>query len=97
VLEVGDSVVVPIADAVYVHGEVKTPGAYESTGDLTVLKAISQAGGFTQLVATGRVEILHSEGGKKERIKVDMGKMMRSLEDNPPTGLRLFSFRGVVR
>ena len=43
-LEVGDSIVVPVADAVYVHGEVKTPGAVKSTGDLTVLKAISQVG-----------------------------------------------------
>ena len=61
-LEVGDSVVVPIADAVYVHGEVKTPGAVKSTGDLTVLRAISQAGGVTPLAATGRVEILRSQG-----------------------------------
>jgi polysaccharide export outer membrane protein len=29
-LEVGDSIVVPVADSVYVHGEVKTPGAYKS-------------------------------------------------------------------
>ena len=77
-LEVGDSVVVPVADAVYVHGEVKTPGAIKSTGDLTVLKAIAQAGGVTPLAATSRVEILRSEGEKKERIKVDLDKVMRA-------------------
>jgi polysaccharide export outer membrane protein len=87
-LEVGDSVVVPVADSVYVHGEVKTPGAYKSTGDLTVLKAISQAGGVTPLAATGRVEILRSQSEKKEQIKVDLDKMMRSPGENPDVRLK---------
>jgi polysaccharide biosynthesis/export protein len=87
-LEVGDSVVVPVADAVYVHGEVKTPGAIKSTGDLTVLRAISQAGGVTPLAATSRVEILRSQGEKKEQIKVDLDKMMRSPGDNPDVRLK---------
>jgi polysaccharide export outer membrane protein len=87
-LEVGDSIVVPVADSVYVHGEVKTPGAYKSTGDLTVLKAISQAGGVTPLAATGRVEILRSQGEKKEQIKVDLDKMMRSPGENPDMRLK---------
>jgi polysaccharide export outer membrane protein len=87
-LEVGDSIVVPVADSVYVHGEVKTPGAYKSTGDLTVLKAISQAGGVTSLAATGRVEILRSQGERKEQIKVDLDKMMRSPGENPDTRLK---------
>jgi polysaccharide export outer membrane protein len=86
-LEVGDSVVVPVADAVYVHGEVRTPGAIKSTGDLTVMRAISQAGGVTPMAATGRVEILRSQGEKKEQIKVDLDKMMRSPADNPDVRL----------
>jgi polysaccharide export outer membrane protein len=45
-LEPGDSVVVPLADVVYVSGEVMRPGAVKYTGDLTVLKAITQAGGL---------------------------------------------------
>ena len=87
-LEVGDSVVVPVADSVYVHGEVKTPGAYKSTSDLTVLKAISQAGGVTPLAATSRVEILRSQGDKKEQIKVDLDKMMRSPGESPDVRLK---------
>ena len=87
-LEVGDAIVVPVADSVYVHGEVKTPGAYKSTSDLTVLKAISQAGGVTPLAATGRVEILRSQGEKKEQIKVDLDKMMRSPGENPDMRLK---------
>jgi polysaccharide export outer membrane protein len=87
-LEVGDSVVAPIAGAVYVHGEVKVPGAIKSTGDLTVLRAISQAGGVTPLAATGRVEILRIQGEKKEQIKVDLDKMMRSPGDHPDVRLK---------
>jgi len=87
-LEPGDAVVAPLADAVYVHGEVKTPGPVKSTGDLTVLRAIAQVGGVTPLAATSRVEILRAEGEKKERIKVDLDKMMKAPDDNPDVRLK---------
>jgi len=87
-LQVGDSVVAPVADLVYVHGEVKTPGAIKSTSDLTVLRAISQVGGITPLGAKGRVEILRGQGEKKERIVVDVDKMMGSPNDNPDVRLK---------
>ena len=87
-LEPGDAVVAPLADAVYVHGEVKTPGPVKSTGDLTVLRAIAQVGGVTPLAATSRVEILRAEGEKKERIKVDLDKMMKAPDDNPDMRLK---------
>ncbi len=50
-LEPGDSVVVPLAESVYVNGEVKKPGAVKYAGDLTLLKALTQAGGLTPLAA----------------------------------------------
>jgi polysaccharide export outer membrane protein len=62
-LEPGDSVVVPIADLVYVQGEVRTPAPLKYTTDLTLLKAITQAGGLTPLAASGRVDLLRN--GKK--------------------------------
>jgi len=80
-LEPGDSVVVPLADAVYVNGEVKAPGAVKYTGDLTVLKALTQVGGLTPLAAAGRVDILRGNVEKKERIRVDVDKMMRSPDE----------------
>jgi polysaccharide export outer membrane protein len=87
-LQVGDSVVAPVADLVYIHGEVKTPGAIKSTSDLTVLRAISQVGGVTPLGAKGRVEILRGQGEKKERIVVDVDKMMGSPNDHPDVRLK---------
>jgi polysaccharide export outer membrane protein len=82
-LEPGDSVVVPLADAVYVNGEVRTPGAVKYTGDLTILKALTQVGGLTPLAAGGRVDVLRGNAEKKERIRVDVDKMMRSPDENP--------------
>jgi polysaccharide export outer membrane protein len=87
-LEPGDSVVVPLADAVYVNGEVKRPGAVKYTGDLTVLKAITQAGGLTPLAAPGRVDILRGGAEKKERIRIDVDQIMRSPDGNPDIRLQ---------
>jgi polysaccharide export outer membrane protein len=87
-LEPGDSVVVPLADAVYVNGEVRTPGAVKYTGDLTILKAITQVGGLTPLAAAGRVDVLRGSSEKKERIRVDVDKMMRSPDENPDIRLQ---------
>jgi polysaccharide export outer membrane protein len=87
-LEPGDSVVVPLADAVYVNGEVKTPGAVKYTSDLTILKALTQVGGLTPLAAGGRVDILRGNAEKKERIRVDVDKMMRSPDENPDVRLQ---------
>lgn len=87
-LEPGDSVVVPLADAVYVSGEVKTPGAVKYTGDLTILKALTQVGGTTPLASTGRIDILRGTAEKKERIRVDVDKMMRSPDENPDLRLQ---------
>ena len=77
-LEPGDSIVVPVADIVYVQGEVRTPGGVKYTQDLTLVRAITQAGGLTQMAAGGRVDILRGKGEKKERIRVDVDKMMRA-------------------
>jgi polysaccharide export outer membrane protein len=88
-LEPGDTVVVPIADLVYVQGEVRAPSPIKYTTDLTVLKAITQAGGLTPLAAAGRVDLLRGKTGeKKERIRIDVDKIIKSPEENPDVGLK---------
>ena len=81
-LQPGDSVVVPLADVVYVSGEVRKPGAVKYTGDLTVSKAIAQVGGLTPLAAPGSADILRGSAEKKEQIRVDLGRIMRSPDEN---------------
>jgi polysaccharide biosynthesis/export protein len=88
-LEPGDTVVVPIADMVFVQGEVRAPSPVKYTTDLTVLKAITQAGGLTPLAAAGRVDLLRGRTGeKKERIRIDVDKIIKSPEENPDVGLK---------
>ena len=87
-LEPFDSIVVPIAELVYVQGEVRTPGAIKYTSDLTLSKAMALVGGTTPMAAPGRVELLRSEGEKKVRMKLDLDKILRAPEDNPDVKLR---------
>lgn len=84
----GDTFVVPLADLVYVQGEIRTPGAIKYSTDLTVIKAVTQSGGVTPMAAPGRVEILRGEGEKRMRIRVDLDKMLRAPEENPDVRLR---------
>ena len=72
-----DLIVVTLADFVYVQGEVKSPAALKFTSDMTMLKAIAQAGGFTNLAAPGRVSLVRGEGVKRETIKVNVDDMMK--------------------
>ncbi|MBI2527034.1 MAG: polysaccharide biosynthesis/export family protein [Candidatus Rokubacteria bacterium] len=87
-LEPGDTVVVPLADVVYIQGEVRAPGVVKYTNDLTIVKAITLTGGLTQLAAAGRVDLVRTEGEKKVRIRIDLDKMLRAPEENPDMRLR---------
>lgn len=71
----GDSIYVPRAAFVYVNGEVRTPGAYKITKGLTVLKAITIAGGFTQKAWQGRTKIIR----KADKGEVTIGANMDDL------------------
>ena len=79
-LQPGDTVVVPNADAVYVQGEVKTPGQVKYAKGLTVVTAIAAAGGFTPLASPSRVKILRSDGPKKETLGVNINDIMSDPE-----------------
>ena len=57
----------------YVTGEVKKPDAYKYEDDSTIIKAITIAGGFTEIAAKGKVKILRKEEGKEKVLEnVDM-------------------------
>jgi len=42
----------------YVGGEVKSPGRFQWTEDVTLIKAINTAGGFTDYANRGKVEVI---------------------------------------
>ena len=62
----GDTVTVDKAGVVYVTGQVKRPAAYALGPDTTVIKAITMAGGFTELAAQGKVKILRKVNGVEQ-------------------------------
>ena len=61
----GDTIFVPRAETIDVLGQVSTPGQYRIEKGMTVLRAISLAGGVTRLGSTSRVKLIRIVDGKK--------------------------------
>ena len=51
----------------FVSGEVARPGAFPLLPNMTVLQALSSAGGFTQFARTKNIYVLRNEGGKQTK------------------------------
>lgn len=56
-----------LSQRVYVLGEVTRAGAYPMLPGMTVLQALSTAGGFTQFAHTKSVYVLRSDNGSQHR------------------------------
>ena len=50
---------------IFVNGEVARPGAFPLLPNMTVLQALSSAGGFTQFAREKKIYILRMENGKQ--------------------------------
>jgi polysaccharide biosynthesis/export protein len=50
---------------IYVTGEVTRPGAFPLLPDMTILQALSTAGGFTQFARLKNIYVLRAEDGKQ--------------------------------
>lgn len=53
-----------------VMGEVQKPGTYALRGDVTVLEALAEAGGFNQFADQDGIVIVRQKGAKTERYTV---------------------------
>jgi polysaccharide export outer membrane protein len=62
----GDNVFVAKAGMFYVTGQVNKPDAYKLEDGSSVIKAITMAGGFTNLAAPGKVKIIRKINGKEK-------------------------------
>lgn len=61
-----------------VLGEVRKPGNYEITGTMSVIRAISMAGGFTPIADQRNVQIIRTgPNGTESKLKVDVGNLMQ--------------------
>lgn len=62
----GDTVTIDKVGVVYVTGEVNRPAAYSLEPDMTVIKAVTVAGGFTPLASQGRIRIIRKVNGSEQ-------------------------------
>jgi polysaccharide biosynthesis/export protein len=77
-LKDGDSIFVPRTEFIYVLGQVNKPGAYPLEPGMTVLKAISLAGGVTRVGSTSRVKIARIVTGKNTEIKAKLDDVVKA-------------------
>ena len=68
----GDTVFVPKAERFFITGQVRNPGAYTYERGLTVLQAISLAGGLTDKGSNRRLKVIRSTNGKKTEQGIDL-------------------------
>ncbi len=66
-------------NTVYVLGQVKKPSSLKIPPEknLTVLEAITSAGGFTDIANTSKVKVLRMENGKQKSIEVDVSQITK--------------------
>jgi len=60
-----DSIYITKADLFYINGQVKKPAAYKWDPDTTLLKAVTMAGGFTDIASRRRIKIIRKINGKE--------------------------------
>lgn len=69
-----DTIYISKARTYYVSGEVKKPDSYKYEPDLTVIKAVTKAGGFSKIAAKDKVKIIRKVKGKEiilKNVKMD--------------------------
>jgi polysaccharide export outer membrane protein len=72
----GDNIYVAKAGVFYLTGEIKNPAAYKHEEGLTLIKAVTMAGGFTDKASPGRIRIIR---------KIDnIEKVIQKAEMNEP-------------
>ncbi len=74
----GDTIFVPKAETFYITGQVKNPGAYVLQPGMTVLQAISLAGGLTDRGSNRRIKIVRFVNGEKKEIGVDQTDLVHA-------------------
>lgn len=79
ILRDSDTIFVPRVDPTraFVGGEVRTPGSYSITEKMTVLQAVTLAGGLTERAAANRIRILRLVDGKQKTIKAKLTDVVK--------------------
>jgi polysaccharide biosynthesis/export protein len=62
---------------VYILGEMTRPGAYPLLPGMTVLQALSSAGGFTPFASLKKIYVLRGEGEKQEKFPFNYKEVVK--------------------
>jgi polysaccharide export outer membrane protein len=73
----GDTIFVPKAEKFFITGQIKNPGAYTYERGLTVLQAISLAGGLTDKGSNRRIKVIRAIKGKKVDQGIDLNDVIQ--------------------
>ena len=65
----GDSIYIPKKKVFYVTGEVNRPNSYDYESGLTVIQALTKAGGINDKASPNRIKIIRSEDGHEQVLK----------------------------
>lgn len=71
------------AAAVYVSGEVNTPGKVPLDRQLSALEAVMESGGFSRLANPSQVFVIRTEGGKQKRYALNLKDTLAGMENRP--------------
>jgi polysaccharide export outer membrane protein len=82
VLQSGDVLFVSAKKIYFITGEVARPGQYEIAPDMTLMQAVSQAGGAGKF-ASQEVEIHRGSGDEKEILAFDLARIRKGKESDP--------------
>lgn len=84
----GDIINIPAVRfmSIYVFGQVKNPGLIKMSKDAsaTVMRAIAQAGGFTERASRTAVTVTRMEKGKEIKVKVNLRRILTGRENDYP-------------
>ncbi|MBU4264340.1 MAG: polysaccharide export protein [Proteobacteria bacterium] len=69
VVKDGDSIHISKAGEFFITGEVSKPDSYKYEEGLTVIKAITMAGGFTGIAARSKIQLIRKVDGQEKIIK----------------------------
>jgi len=74
-----DLLYIPKADYFYIIGQIRNPGSYPYLEkEITLVEALSKAGGFTQIAARNRTRIIRVENGIEKIINVRVDAITKS-------------------
>ena len=71
-LQDGDTIYVPKAETFFVTGHVRSPGSFVWERGITVLQAISLAGGLTDRGSNRGIRLLRIVDGEQEEVSVSL-------------------------